>query len=151
MDTEKVVRLLSRRRHDYANHLQVIKGYMELEMPERAMEYLDSAARELAQESRLFNSLPSAVSIPLYELQLWTQDRGASLRMGKLMIKDTADLVLSQGLTALYQVLEEVKAPDGEEEFEVWLDLVEDQGQTIIRLTWPGESGQFRREIVLTR
>lgn len=151
MANVKVVGLLSRQRHDYANHLQVIKGYLELELPERALEYVDAAARELAEESRLFNSAPPAVTIPLYELQLWARDRGISLRMGDLEIDGVVDLVLTEGLTTLGQVLEDLAVSVGEEEFEVWLDLVEGSEQIIIRLRWSGESGQVKREIVLTR
>jgi hypothetical protein len=124
---------------------------MELKMPERALEYLDSAVRELAQESRLFNFLPPAMSILLFELQLWARDRGICLRLGELAVNDSADTGFPQELTELYQILEDIKVPDGEEEFEVRLDLVEDKGQMLIRLIWSGESETVRREIVLTR
>jgi hypothetical protein len=151
MANVKLVGLLSRQRHDYANHLQVIKGYLELGLPERAKEYVDVAAQELAEASRLFNCTPPDVTIPIYELQLWTRDRGISLRIGDVRIDGAADLVLSQGLTALRQILEDLAVPAGGEEFEVWLDMVEGLKQIIIRLRWSGESGQVMREIVLTR
>lgn len=151
MDSGKVVKLLQRQRHDYANHMQVIKGYMELKMPERAMEYVDSVVKELARESHLFHSGPPEVSIRLYELQLWARDRGICLRFGDLEFDDSAGVMLSKGLTSIYQVFEDFMIPAGEEEFEVWLDLVEDNEQLSIRLSWPRESGQVTREIVLTR
>ena len=151
MDNLKVAGLLSRQRHDYANHLQVIKGYLELGMPERALEYVDSVAGELARESHLFNSAPPVVSIPLYELQLWSQDKGICLRFGELEVSGSSDVMLSKGITTLYRILEDIKVPAGEEEFEIWLDLREDKEQTIISLIWPDESDQVVREIVLTR
>jgi len=151
MDSGKVVRLLSRQRHDYANHTQVIKGYLELGMPERAMEYVDSVVKELAQESHLFHAVSPDVSIGLYELQLWARDKGMYLRFGDLELDDSAGVLQSQGLTSIYQVLDDIKIPVGGDEFEVRLDLARNKEQLIIRLTCPGESGPVTREIVLTR
>ncbi|MGE5544795.1 MAG: Spo0B domain-containing protein, partial [Bacillota bacterium] len=129
MDSGKVVGLLSRQRHDYANHMQVIKGYLELKMPERAMEYVDSVVRELARESHLFHSAPPDVSIRLYELQLWTRDRGIFLRFGDLEFVKSAGVIFSKELNSIYQIFEDLKVPTGENELEVRLDLVENKEQ----------------------
>ena len=109
MNHQKIVETLSRQRHDYANHLQVIKGYLELGLPERALEYVDAATRELAEESRLFKSVPPVLALALYELQLWTRDRGISLRMGEVGVADAVDLMLSVGMTSLRQLLEKLE------------------------------------------
>ncbi len=151
MNHQKIVETLSRQRHDYANHLQVIKGYLELGLPERALEYVDAATRELAEESRLFKSVPPVLALALYELQLWTRDRGISLRMGEVGVADAVDLMLSVGMTSLRQLLEKLEVSVGEEEFEVCLDLVEGLDEINIRLRWSDESEQVEREIVLTR
>jgi hypothetical protein len=59
--------------------------------------------------------------------------------------------MLSQGLADIYQVLQDLKVPADEEEFEVRLDLMETNNQTNIRLSGPGESGPVIREIVMAR
>ncbi|MGI6514353.1 MAG: hypothetical protein GX052_00540 [Syntrophomonadaceae bacterium] len=151
MNSGKAAQLLSRQRHDYANHIQVIKGYMELGMPERALEYVDSVVQELARESYLFHATPPEIAVKLYEMLLWARDRGIRLRFGLLECEHSVGVMLSQGLADIYQVLQDLKVPADEEEFEVRLDLMETNNQTNIRLSGPGESGPVIREIVMAR
>lgn len=151
MDSGKAAQLLSRQRHDYANHMQVIKGYLELGMPERALEYVDSVVRELAQESNLYRSAPPEIAVRLYEMQLWARDQGINLRFGTLQCKHSVGVMLSQGFADIYQVLKDLEVPADEEEFEVGLELLESEDQANIRLSWEGESGPVIREIVMAR
>lgn len=97
MNSGKAAQLLSRQRHDYANHIQVIKGYMELGMPERALEYVDSVVQELARESYLFHATPPEIAVKLYEMLLWARDRGIRLRFGLLECEHSVGVMLSQG------------------------------------------------------
>ena len=151
MDSGKAVQLLSRQRHDYANHLQVIKGYMEMGMAERALEYVNSVVREVAQECRLFHATPPEMAIRLYEMQLWAKDRGIKLRFGTLESEHSVGVMLSQGFADIYQVLQDLQVPSDEEEFEVRLEMLESKDKTMVRLSWTGESEPVVREIVMAR
>ena len=117
-------------------------------MPERALNIWIPRSGT-GPESRLFNFLPP-LSILYLNCSCGLKSR-ICLRLGELAVNDSADTGFPQELTELYQILEDIKVPDGEEEFEVRLDLVEDKGQMLIRLIWSGESETVRREIVLTR
>jgi len=131
--------------------MQVIKGYLELGMPERALAYVDSVVRELAQESHLYRSAPPEIAVRLYEMKLWARDQGINLRFGTLECEHSVGVMLSQGFADIYQVLKDLEVPADEEEFEVGLELLELEDQVHIRLSWDGESGPVIREIVMAR
>ncbi|NLM22392.1 MAG: histidine kinase [Peptococcaceae bacterium] len=41
-------------RHDFLNYFQVIKGYIQLNMPEKALEYLDQTIAELVPQQLIY-------------------------------------------------------------------------------------------------
>jgi len=41
-------------RHDFLNYFQVIKGYLQLGMPEKALEYLDETVAGLFQQQQIY-------------------------------------------------------------------------------------------------
>ena len=56
-------------RHDFLNYFQVIKGYIQLNMPEKALEYMDEALLELLPQqniSRIAEKTIVAILLNLY-------------------------------------------------------------------------------------
>ncbi len=80
MTAEFMVDLLRRVRHDFANHLQVISGYLQLGQPEQVQDYLRTILEDLAAERIVFQSLPGAASLYLYDQLLKACDKGIALR-----------------------------------------------------------------------
>ncbi|WP_018085758.1 Spo0B domain-containing protein [Desulfurispora thermophila] len=53
MKTEKMLELLSVLRHDFLNHLQVISGLLQLNKPERVMDYIKEVSYSIASLSKV--------------------------------------------------------------------------------------------------
>ncbi|NLB17385.1 MAG: hypothetical protein GX825_01295 [Syntrophomonadaceae bacterium] len=152
MDYQRAVRLLRHQRHDFANYLQVIKGYLEIDMPQRALEYLNSTSLELQEMSRWFNSLPEEASVLLMEMQIWAHSQGLVLTVGKIQI-DANNKSVSETIMAAWKVLQELGQPDPlpEEEFEVCLNLITSSDGNVCIIELPDALGQGRSEIVIKR
>ena len=151
MDYQRAVLPLRHQRHDYANHLQVIKGYLEINMPEKALEYLNGASRELQEVSSWFNSLPEEAAVLLTEMQIWAHQQGILLTIGKNEIDNGRPV--AETIMAAWEALRNLKVPDSlpEEKFEVVLHLVTFPDGNACIIEWPDVLGQGRREIVIKR
>lgn len=79
--------ILSCKRHEMLNQLQIVSGYLQLDKPEKAREYLTQMAQELTWESTLCNCKSEKVATAL----LTTQCR-LNLAGVKLQIRVQADL-----------------------------------------------------------
>lgn len=79
MQAEQMVDLLRRVRHDFANHLQVIGGYLELGNPEQVKIYLSKLVEALNQEKIIFAISEAGASLYLYEQLLRARDMGIIL------------------------------------------------------------------------
>lgn len=66
---EDFLKILSVRRHDFLNHIQVISGYLQLNKIDRAKEYLVHMVDELSRESQLCNCRSGQVAVALLYLQ----------------------------------------------------------------------------------
>ncbi len=66
---EEFLKILSVRRHDFLNHIQVISGYLQLNKIDRAKEYLVQMVDELTTESQLCNCRSAQVAVALLYLQ----------------------------------------------------------------------------------
>lgn len=80
MDAEFMVSLLRRMRHDFANHLQVIGGYLQMGQPEQVQDYLQSLVEGLDAERIIFTSLPAPACLYFYDQMLKAYDQGITLR-----------------------------------------------------------------------
>lgn len=79
--------ILSCKRHEMLNQLQIVSGYLQLNKPEKAREYLTQMAQELTWESGVCNCKSDKVSTAL----LTSQSR-LSLAGINLKIRVQADL-----------------------------------------------------------
>lgn len=86
MDAEQMVGLLRRMRHDFANHLQVISGYIDLGLEKRLAGYVSAIIAELNQERIIFESLNAEAALYFYEQLLMVKDLGIILTYEDLEI-----------------------------------------------------------------
>lgn len=87
MEAGKTVELLRRIRHDFANHLQVVSGYLDMGRPEKAREYLTEIMEEIAAERVIFAFLPEEAALYLYDQLSLARDLGITLRYEDLDLK----------------------------------------------------------------
>lgn len=87
MEAGKTVDLLRRIRHDFANHLQVVSGYLDMGRPEKAKQYLAEVIEGMAAEKVVFKLLPEQAALYLYEQLILAQDSGIILRYEDLDLK----------------------------------------------------------------
>lgn len=149
MDAKTTARLLSRQRHDFTNHLQVIKGYLDLGMPEMALRSLDEADRKLKEESRVFQILSPEAAVLFCELQMVVRHQGVRLSLDRVNA-DPAEPLLPTGLALLGQeIKDKVNSRKRETDARVSCDALPDR--LIMQLEWLGEEGPEHSDIVLTR
>ena len=84
-----MVNLLRRLRHDYANHLQVISGYLELGWTEQISSYVKDIISQLNQERIIFESVAPEDALYFYEQLLTIKDMGIILVYDDLDVKST--------------------------------------------------------------
>ncbi|MEN6325709.1 MAG: Spo0B domain-containing protein [Syntrophomonas sp.] len=89
MDAARAVELLRRIRHDYANHLQVISGYIELARYQEVKDYIAAMVEEMSEERKIFESLDYEAVVYLYEKMLSARDLGIILKYDELRISNT--------------------------------------------------------------
>jgi len=72
LDRELLYRQLENyqiQRHDFLNNFQVIRGYLQLEMPQKAMDYIDEVMEGLYYQqmvSKLYNKTMQAILMCLF-------------------------------------------------------------------------------------
>lgn len=89
MDAARTVELLRRIRHDYANHLQVISGYVELARYQEVKDYIAAMVEEMSEERKIFESLDYEAVLYLFEKMLSARDLGIILKYDELKISNT--------------------------------------------------------------
>ena len=67
MEAAEMVSMLRRVRHDYANHLQVISGYLDLGWKDQLSAYIREIIAGLNQERIIFDSLPPDDALYFYK------------------------------------------------------------------------------------
>jgi stage 0 sporulation protein B (sporulation initiation phosphotransferase) len=80
MEAERAVDILRRLRHDFGNYLQVVLGYIDLNRPEQAREYILGLVEDLAAERVIFENLEGEEALYLYQQLLLARDLGIILR-----------------------------------------------------------------------
>lgn len=126
MDAAKSVELLRRIRHDYANHLQVISGYIELARYQEVKDYIAAMVEEMSEERKVFESLDPEAVLYLFEKMLSVRDLGIILKYDELEISNTRILENhNEPDKTLKSLLERLGKPDSEPV--VYLSLYEDK------------------------
>ena len=79
MDTDRTVALIRKMRHDFGNHLQVISGYLELNHPEKAQQYVTRLILDSGDERAVFEIDKGDVILYLFEQLLNARDYGIKI------------------------------------------------------------------------
>lgn len=79
MDTDRTVALIRKMRHDFSNHLQVISGYLELNHPEKAQQYVTRLILDSGDERAVFEIDKGDVILYLFEQLLNARDYGIKI------------------------------------------------------------------------
>lgn len=87
MDTPKIVNLIRRIRHDFANDLQVILGYIDLNRPQEAKRYISAIIEEMAAQRTIFEKVEAEMALYFYQQMLLATELGVILRYEKIEIK----------------------------------------------------------------
>lgn len=136
MEASQTVSLLRRMRHDFANHLQVISGYLDMGWEERLASYIRSIITELNQEKIIFEAVEAEAALYFYEQLLMIKD------MGIILIYEELDVQSVQVLMAGNEPANSIAAmradlPAGDDEPIVYLSIYE--GETGIDLLFASD------------
>ncbi len=135
MESEQMIAILRRMRHDFGNYLQVILGYIDLNRPEKAKSYILNIVEELAVQRNIFESLESEAALYFYQQLLMARDLGIILKYKDLQILSWAILKKqNQPLNSLTSLLSEFKGIDDEPVIN--LSLSEDQAGVTMLFEW---------------
>lgn len=126
MEAEQMVDLLRRVRHDFANHLQVIGGYLELGQPERVKQYLRKVMEDIGAERIVFENQSGQAALYFYEQILMAYDMGITLCYEDIDVGDWEILKASgEPGKSLADLSKELVR--SEEDVIVYLSIYEDQ------------------------
>jgi hypothetical protein len=79
VDDTQAMMLLRKQRHSFMNHLQVISGWLQLERPERAREYLEAVALRLTADADATSNFPPGLGLVAAGLALEAETYGVLL------------------------------------------------------------------------
>ena len=115
MDSKTAMYLLRRMRHDYANHVQVISGWLELGQPEMIRIALLEMQAMLERDAEiLHNSVPEA-ALFLYECVQQSSELGIDLVCGEISTVSWEYLQLdNQPMSFLRSVAQDPKWQESE-------------------------------------
>lgn len=92
LDEQGMVNMLRRVRHDFANHLQVIYGYLELDMPEKVISYINGLVDEMAEERVIFETLKAEEALYFYSQLLLAREIGIIIKYEDLNVNSVGIL-----------------------------------------------------------
>jgi stage 0 sporulation protein B (sporulation initiation phosphotransferase) len=137
LQAEQMADLLRRVRHDFANHLQVVSGFLEIGQSERAKQYLGAVIKDMGAERIVFASCSGAAAIYFYEQLMKVRDLGITLRYEDIDI-DGWEILKAKGepyhsMAALHRTMKGVA-----EDPIVYLSIYEDQQGVDMFFSWAG-------------
>ena len=75
----RAMHLVRRQRHSFLNHLQVISGWLQLDRPDRARQYLETIAAHMSAESQALKQATAPLGLLMLELDLEAETHGVHL------------------------------------------------------------------------
>lgn len=147
MNEQKTVDLLRYQRHDFANHLQVIGGYLELNQADKALAYLKQVIRELDLERNLF-LLESGVSLFLYQQFMKWKEQGIEVILGQVCLGEDKRALLFRNQEALNDLIQGLGRGNTEDEWsKVRLDIEELEDGVGLKATIFSQGNTITNEI----
>ena len=145
MEAGQMVSLLRRVRHDYANHLQVISGYLEMGWEGQLSDYIRSIVAEINQERMIFESVAPEAALYFYKQLLMIKD------VGIIIVYEDLDITSTQMLQALNEPFNSIAAmlpdiPAGDDDPVLYLSIHEDETRINMFFScdmWRDESRQI--------
>jgi hypothetical protein len=137
MIDQEMTALLRRIRHDFGNHLQVISGYLQIERPAQALDYLGSVVDEMNSERVLFD-LPADAALYFYSQLLRARDAGMMVLFKDIDIQSWESL---KAKDEPYQTLAAWRQGVDSDGYEIMVELSlhEDQSGYDVRLEHNGQ------------
>jgi hypothetical protein len=152
MNAIEVLGLIRRQRHDFLNHIQVVRGYLELHMEDQVLSYVKKVSEEMAVEGRIFQIPDAELAMFLYQVHIAAQEYELALEVGEVKAGDVGQDLLNQSLPALMACFKEISSGCAQLETAlVRLDVFGETGQIRYKIYPPLESEMSAREIVVTR
>ena len=146
MEAGQMVNLLRRLRHDYANHLQVISGYLELGWQKQIRSNVKEIINQLNQERIIFESVAPQDALYFYEQLLMVKDMGIILVYDDLDVKSAGYLKdRNEPVNSMTVLKSEI--PRGDDEPIVYISIHEDDTGIEMYFScdnWGDESRQIR-------
>lgn len=128
VEDNQLVSLLRRMRHDFANHLQVMSGYVDLGWDERLAGYIRSVIAELNQERIIFEAVEAEAALYLYEQLLMIKDLGIILIYEEMDFQSVKLLTVSnEPLKSIAAMQADILPVAGEEDAVVYLSVYESE------------------------
>ncbi len=125
MDMKGALKLVRRIRHDYGNHLQVISGYIDMDMPEKVKEYIRVIVEQMEAERSVFSLVDAETAMHFYWQVLKAIDTGIVLRYDDLDLENSQLFIENdEPFQSLIEVCRDIA--DKEEEPVVFLSIFED-------------------------
>lgn len=146
MEAGQMVNMLRRVRHDYANHLQVISGYLDMGWEDQLRSYIDEIIAGLNQERIIFDSAPPEDALYFYEQLLKVRD------LGIILVYDDLDVTSTRYLKDRNEPVNSIAVlrsdiPQGEDDTVVYISIHEDETAIEMYLScddWEGETRHIR-------
>lgn len=114
MESEKVIQIIRRLRHDYGNHLQVIMSNNDLGRTEAIRDYILQIAEEIRNQRVLFEKLDADAALYMMEQEQLARDMGIIFRYGAFNITSFGLLRGSrEPLKTLQQLLDQLPPLSG--------------------------------------
>ncbi|NMC26703.1 MAG: hypothetical protein GYA42_00990 [Syntrophomonadaceae bacterium] len=88
MESGQMADLLRRVRHDFANHLQVVSGYLDIGKPQQARDYLRQVIGEMNAARMVFDHPSSEAALYFYRQMLQASELGFKLHFQNLAADD---------------------------------------------------------------
>ncbi|WP_170007803.1 Spo0B C-terminal domain-containing protein [Bacillus fonticola] len=127
-DERQLIDVLQNTRHDWLNKLQLIKGNLALERPERVKEIIDEIVIEARQETQLSN-----LGVPKFAAKLltfsWSQHAFTIEYdiMGAGILPEQVDGALSAWFAKLFETIDETVDKSVENHLSVTIDLTDEE------------------------
>ncbi|MGE5398382.1 MAG: Spo0B domain-containing protein [Chitinophagales bacterium] len=150
MDNRVVVELLRHQRHDFSNHLQVILGYLDLEMYDRARLYLQDILHEVTAERNIFK-MNDDVALFIFQHYLLAKQEGIILEIGDVKLNQASNILeCNTELSSVWQELGKQAAKESDY-IHARLDIKEDNRCLRLTIELQLKPVPVQREIVVTR
>jgi stage 0 sporulation protein B (sporulation initiation phosphotransferase) len=137
LNTDQMADLLRRVRHDFANQLQVISGYLELGQPDRVRDYLQTVIKDMKATRIVFDNRQGEAALYFYEQLLQAQDMGIKLRYVEIVIDDW-EFLKNRGEPVHSMALLPRNRVDRAEDGVVCLSIQADERGVDLRFSYPG-------------